>query len=297
MQVAVFGAAGFIGRNLVTELITRGYIVKCFDSVETKDFENFALIDISNFAIVEKALHGFDAVIDLAAAPLIASIPNPLGDVQTNVLGNVNIFEASKRNKVKILVFSSASSVYGEGKGAMKEDHLCMPKTPYAVSKYACEHYLRVFNELYGLNFVTFRFYNVYGPHQPPGSGRLIPNLLDNISHGKPIQIFGDGSQVRDFIYVNDLCEYLIRALSIDPPNSVFNMGTGEPRKVIEVVNTCGRVIGIPPKIEYKPLRSGEISDFWADTTKLKSVYGEHTFMTLEEGLKLTWNYQNLGTK
>lgn len=291
MQVAVFGAAGFVGRNLVPELVKKGHDVKCFDVVKSKELEKLFVIDITNFSAVEKALKDCEAVIDLAAAPLIASIPNPLTDVQTNILGNVNIFEASKRNRVRVVVFSSASSVYGEGRGAIKEDHPCVPKTPYAVSKLACEHYLRVFNELYGLNYAAFRFYNVYGPFQPPGSGRLIPNLLDNISQGKQIQIFGDGSQIRDFIYVGDVCEYIIRAISSNPSNSVFNLGTGKPARVIDIVHACGRVTGIPPKIEHLPPRSGEISDFWADITKLVSVYGALGFKTLEEGLELTWSW------
>ena len=294
MNVGVLGACGFIGRNMVNELENQGYSVQCLDSVDLKLFKDLSLVDITNLESIIKATKNCDVLINLDASPLIKSTSDPVSDVATNVLGNVNVFEACKINKIKSVVFSSASSLYGKVETSdVAEDHSCTPRTPYGVSKFACEHYLRVFNELYGLNFTVFRFFNVYGPLQAGGSGRIIPNLLDNISNGKKIQIYGDGKQIRDFIYVVDICRYITKLLSLTSPNDVFNMGTGTATNIIDLVKLCGEIVNKTPDIEFLPARPGEIGNFTANTEKLKGLFGDLSFTDLRDGLQSTWSSKN----
>jgi len=296
MTVLITGSAGFVGRNLVKvmkdrniELLATDIINSPFDDVE------YVKLDITNREDVFKVFkdYGISFVFHLAAHPLSASIKEPVRNAMINIIGSLNIMDASREFGVEKIIFSSASSIVGEVmKNPVSEDHPCKPKTPYGVAKFCVEHYLRVYQELYGLDYVIFRFFNVYGPYQYPSSGALIPVVMERIIKGQEVVIYGDGSTARDFIYVEDIADFYVETMrQRNIKNEVFNMGTGKLTTVKEVVELIAKVVGKEPKIVYRPKKPGEIMNFSADVTKLKDFFGKVPKTTLEEGLRKTYEW------
>lgn len=171
------------------------------------------------------------------------------------------------------------------------EKHPCTPKTPYGVAKRAIEDYIRVYRELYGLHYLIFRFFNLYGPWQGYRSGGLIPNLYRTLTEGREFQVYGDGSNTRDFIYVGDVAEFTSSAMREDVGDAVINMGTGLGTSIVELINLGAKILDVKPKVVHKPSRPGEIGNFFADTRKLREVLGNKPFTPLEEGLKKTFDW------
>jgi len=296
-MILITGSAGFVGRNIVEALKNEEIDFVASDVVDSifgKEVE-YVKLDITNREEVFKVFKGYDIdyVFHLAAHPLSASIKEPMKNAVVNIIGSLNLMDASREFGVKKIVFSSASSIVGEVvKNPVSEDHSCKPKTPYGVAKFCVEHYLRVYQELYGLDHVIFRFFNVYGPYQYPSSGALIPVVMERIIKGQEVFIYGDGSTARDFIYVGDIVDFYIETIKRkDIKNEIFNMGTGKLTTVKEVVELIAKVVGKDPKIVYKPKKSGEIMNFSADVTKLKKFFGKVPETTLEEGLKKTYEW------
>ncbi|HDN86104.1 MAG TPA: NAD-dependent epimerase/dehydratase family protein, partial [Candidatus Omnitrophica bacterium] len=205
----------------------------------------------------------------------------------------LNILDAMKEYKVKKIIFTSASSLVGEvQKNPVSEDHPCKPKTPYGVSKYAVEHFLRVYYELYGLNYVVFRLFNVYGPYQYPESGALIPVVMNRILNDEEVYIFGDGSAARDFVFVEDVVAFLVKALEKEEVNNVvLNLGTGKLTSIKDLIELIAKVLNKSPRVVYKPARPGEIANFSADVTNLKKYIGDVPSTPLERGLMLTYEW------
>lgn len=171
------------------------------------------------------------------------------------------------------------------------EDHPCTPKTTYAVAKRTCEEYLMVYNEMYGLHYLVFRFFNVYVSWQGQKSGGLIPNLYRTLSENREFQVFGDRSNTRDFIYVEDIAELSTSAINSNVKDMVINMGTGRGTSIVELINLGAETLGVKPKIAYKPSRPGEIDNFVADTKRRLEVLGNRPFTLLEDGLKKTFSW------
>ncbi len=297
MPVLIVGSTGFVGRNIINALKKEDidFVASDItDSVFDKDVE-YIKLDITNREDVFNVFKDYDIdyVFHLAAHPLSASINEPTKNAIVNIIGSLNLMDASKEFGVKKFVFSSASSIVGEVvKNPVSEDHPCKPKTPYAVAKLSVEHYLRVYQELYGLNYVIFRFFNVYGPYQYPNSGALIPVVMDRIIKGQEVYIYGDGSTARDFIYVGDLADFYVETIKRrDIKNEVFNMGTGKLTTVKEVIELIAKVVGKEPKIVYKPRKPGEITNFSANVTRLEKFFGKVPKTTLEEGLRKTYEW------
>lgn len=297
MVVLVTGSSGFVGRNIVNALKKEDidFVASDItDSVFDKDVE-YVKLNITNREEVLNVYRDYDInyVFHLAAHPLPASISEPTKNAIVNIIGSLNLMDASRDFGVKKFVFSSASSIVGEVmKNPVSEDHPCKPKTPYAVAKLSVEHYLRVYQELYGLNYVIFRFFNVYGPYQYPSSNALIPVVMDRIIKRREVHIYGDGSTARDFIYVGDLANFYIETIKKRGiKNEAFNMGTGKLTTVKEIVELIAKVVGKKPKIVYRPKKPGEITNFSADVVKLKKFFGEVPKTTLEEGLKKTYEW------
>ena len=297
MKVLVTGAAGFVGRNIVNALRKADidFIASDVTNSPFGDDIEYVKLDITNRDNILKLFkdEDIDYVFHLAAHPLSASIKEPVRDAMVNIIGSLNVMDASREFGVKKIVFSSASSIVGEViRNPVDEDHPCKPKTPYGVAKFCVEHYLRVYQELYGLDYVIFRFFNVYGPYQYPSSGALIPVVMERIIKGQEVFIYGDGSTARDFIYVEDIADFYIETIKRkDIKNDIFNMGTGKLTTVKEVVELIAKVVGKEPKIVYKPKKPGEIMNFSADVTKLKKFFGKVPETTLEEGLKKTYEW------
>jgi|Deesub1362A_J573_1020465.scaffolds.fasta_scaffold00708_12 UDP-glucose 4-epimerase len=294
MRILITGAAGFVGRNIVQSLIERDIDFLATDIVNSPfgNYVNYQKLDITDRKAVFNMVRDVDYIFHLSAHPLPASIKDPVTNAKVNILGSLNIMDAAKEFGIKKIVFSSASSLIGDiERNPVDESHPCKPKTPYGVAKLSVEHYLRVYYELYGLNYIIFRFFNVYGPYQYPSSGALIPVVMERIVKGQEVYIFGDGSTARDFIYVGDVVEFFLDCLQNSIKNELFNLGTGKLTTIKEVVELIGKVIGREPKIVYKPARPGEIMNFSADVTKLRECFGKTPETSLEVGLRKTYEW------
>jgi len=295
MKVAVFGASGFVGINVVNALSDAGIDVVASDLKEMKfDKAEFVKADLLDYAQVADVVKDCDRIIHLAASPLPFSLEKPRLNAKINIEGTLNIMDAAREFSCEKIIFSSASSLTGEVKySPVDEIHPCVPKTPYGVAKYAIEHYLRVYQELYNLNYLVFRFFNVYGPWQYPESKAVIPMVYNKLMTDGSFNVFGDGNQTRDFIYVGDIADFFVQAVKNDVKNEIVNMGTGKATTVKEIVEIAGRLLKIHPTIYYMPARLGEIDNFVADTTKVNRLFGCIPSTTLEEGLELTFDWLN----
>ncbi len=294
-MILVTGSAGFIGRNIVEALKEKEMDFIATDIVDSpfRDVE-YVKIDITDRKSVFDVFRDYDIdfVFHLAAHPLSESIREPMRNAMVNIIGSLNVMDASREFGVKKIIFSSASSIVGEViRNPVDEDHPCKPKTPYGVAKFCIEHYLRVYQELYGLDYVIFRFFNVYGPYQYPSSGALIPVVMERIIRGKEVFVYGDGRTARDFIYVGDIADFYLETVKRDVKNELFNMGTGKLTTVMEVIDLIAKIVGKEPKIVYKPRKPGEIMNFSADVSKLRRFFGRVPETTLEDGLKRTYEW------
>lgn len=294
-RVVIFGAAGFVGRNL-SEYLGRTYQVVEADTTESKSpFGNeYVRVDVTDQEGVLKVVSGADCVVHLAAHALGPSMTDPVMNARVNIVGTLNILEAARKQNVRKVIFTSASSVVGEtAVSPVSESAPVNPKTPYGVAKLACENYLRIYGELWDLDYVIFRFFNVYGPHQ---RGGLIPSLYARISQGRPVEITGDGKQVRDFIFVKDSLKFFEKAIADDHISRILlNMGTGKGTTIIEVADIVFKALGRPRSIQYLPARKGEISNFVADTKKLREVFGFVPETPIEAGVaeSIAWLKKN----
>lgn len=293
MNVAVFGASGFVGVNVVNALKHAGLDVVASDIRENDHLGvEFRVADLLNYEQVERVIKDTDIIIHLAASPLPFSLEKPKLNARINIEGSLNILDAARNNGIKKVIFSSASSIVGEVKyNPVDEKHPCFPKTPYGVAKYAMEHYLRVYQELYHLDYLIFRFFNVYGPWQYPESKAVIPMVYNKLNTEGSFTIFGDGSQTRDFIYVGDIAEFFVKAAKNNVKNEILNMGTGKATTIKEIVHDAGNILGISPKINTLPARPGEIGNFVADTTRLKELFGSVPQTQLKDGLVKTFEW------
>ena len=226
----------------------------------------------------------------MATSNLRTSLKNPKRNIEINVSGTVNLLEAAKENNVKKVIYSSASSVYGIPEYLpVNEDHPKNPSTVYGVGKYTGEHLLRVYQELYGLDYFVLRFTNVYGPYQHPGTGGLIPVVMSRIINNEEVTIFGDGGQTRDFVFVEDLVELMIRIIQNDNlKNHIVNAGTGKNTKIIDAAKLCGKVLGIEPNFVFKSQEGGERQAFQASMEKCNEHFGWIPDTSFEAGLSAT---------
>ena len=294
MKITIFGASGFVGQNIVKRLSKNDFTITASDirpmSIDLPKNVRFVGADILDEQHVSQLVDNADIVIHLAASDLRTSLRNPKRNVRINIDGTTNILEAARKHNVQKLIYSSASSVYGIPQyKPVDEEHPKRPTTVYGVTKYMSEHLIRVYQELYGLDYFILRFTNVYGPYQHPDTGGLIPVVISKMLKGEEVYIYGDGSQTRDFVYVGDLAESIYKIIvNAALKNEIVNAGSGVETTVKEVIYICAKVLNIEPKILYKPQESGERKGFQADMTKFKRIFGVVPNTPLEEGLKKT---------
>lgn len=295
MEIAVFGAAGFVGRNLLDELAETDHSVVACDVQPVDDLPSnatFREVDITDEKAVSDAVEGVDAVVHLAAHPLPASTENPRLNAEINVVGSLTVFDAAREHDVDKVVFSSASSLVGEVKQVpVPEDHPASPQSPYGVAKHAVEEYLDVYQQLYDLDYLVFRFFNVYGPYQSPESGALVPVVLSRLAQDKGVFVTGDGSQTRDFIYVRDITKFIVEGLESDVTNEVVNMGREQETSILNAIELMADVVGVDPDIERKPERPDEIDNFYADMTTCRDLFGHVPDTEFETGLERTYDW------
>lgn len=303
-KVLVTGGAGFIGSHLVDRLVQGGFEVRVLDNLSTGSIENvkrhveagrveLVIGDVRNVNDVVKAVEGVDAVIHEAALTSVPrSIEEPLTTHEVNVTGTLNLLKACLNAGVERFVYASSSSVYGETETLPKrEDMPVKPISPYAASKLSAESYSLAFHRAYGLKVVALRYFNVYGPRQAygPYSG-VVTTFINRLLAGKPPIIYGDGTQTRDFTYVEDAVEATIAALkSSVAVGDTINVATGKQTSINQLAKTLMEIIGrTDVKPVYAPPRKGDIKHSYADVSKAVKLLNYRPRFNLEEGLRLT---------
>jgi nucleoside-diphosphate-sugar epimerase len=305
MRYLVTGGAGFIGSNIVDELVRRGHRVVVLDNLSTGKEENLAGVrdkielntgSIRDLAAVQAACHGADYVIHLAARTSVPrSVEDPLDTNHTNIDGTLNVLVAARDAKVKRFVYAASSSAYGETPTLPKTEAMQpAPISPYGVTKYVGELYAQVFGRVYGLENASLRYFNVFGPRQDPTSqySGVLSRCMLAVIEGKPPVVYGDGEQSRDFTYVENVVDETLRACeATGASGQVFNAGTGKRISLNEVLKMLEKVTGKKIQAKYEPARSGDILHSQADISLAKKVLGYEPRVGFEEGLKRTWEW------
>ncbi|MBI4430629.1 MAG: SDR family oxidoreductase [Candidatus Omnitrophica bacterium] len=299
----VTGGAGFIGSHIVDALVERGCDVRVFDNLSTGKRENLARVaskidlivgDLRDESAVRDAVRGVEHVFHVAALrAVLRSVDDPRETTDVNVTGMLNVLLAARDLKAKRVIFSSSSSVYGDTeKFPCQEADTPNPQSPYAASKIMGEYYCRIFTKLYGLETVSLRYFNVFGPRQNPESkySAVIPIFIDCLLKGKSPEIHWDGKQSRDFSYVDNVVEGNIRAaLAKGVAGEIFNVACHEEFSVIDIFNGLKDILKIR-NIEpsFQPKRAGDVRRTYADITKAEKQLGFKVQTRFREGLHKT---------
>ncbi len=296
-KILVTGGCGFVGANLVPRLEKAGHWVRVLDSEALGrreylgSFEGeFLRGDIRDSDALDTALQGIDAVIHLAAdTRVIDSIEDPLHNFDVNVVGSFRLLQAMRARGVPRLInASTGGAIIGDVPPPVHEGLLPRPLAPYGASKMAVEGYLSAWSGSYGLRSLSLRFANVYGPRSFH-KGSVIASFFKQILRGKPLVVYGDGSQVRDFIFVGDLCDGIIRSLDCDV-STVIQLGSGVPVSINHLIDLIRDVVDpLPVRVEYRDARRGEIVETWCDISRARGMLGFEPSTPLHEGLKKTW--------
>jgi nucleoside-diphosphate-sugar epimerase len=304
-RILVTGGAGFIGSHIVDKLIDADVTV--LDNLDTGQMENiaqhkqnrsfhFVKGDIRNFNLVKKLVKDMDAVFNLAAiASVQRSVEDPVLVNDVNVKGTLNLLKASLDSDVKRFIQVSSAAVYGDAQTLpVREDFNPMPLSPYAVSKLAAENYALVFNQIYGLETVCLRYFNVYGPRQAYNDySGAITIFVNEILGNRPPKIFGDGEQTRDFVFVEDVLSATMLALTEkNAVGEIFNIASGKATTINKIVQILQKIMS---KKNLKPVhekpREGDIRHSYASIEKARTLLGYEPMFSLEKGLKELVNH------
>jgi UDP-glucose 4-epimerase len=298
MRAVVTGGAGFIGSHLVDALLARGDEVHVVDNLSTGSRENLAsAAELHELDIRAEALEQLagrvrpEVVFHLAAqADVGTSVERPTFDAEVNVVGTVRVLEAARTAGARVVFASSGGAIYGECERPAVEDDAPQPLSPYAASKLAGEQYLATWNRLHGANHVTCRLANVYGPRQLPTlEGGVVAIFLDRMRDGQGTEIFGDGSQTRDFVYVGDIVGALLAAAA-SPAGGVYNVGSGVDTAILELHRLCSEVTGVAQEPRLSAARPGDLGHSVIDPSRAARDLGWHAETTLAAGLAKTWS-------
>jgi UDP-glucose 4-epimerase len=297
MRAVVTGGAGFIGSHLVDALVARGDDVLVVDDLSTGRRERvhpdarFLQLDIRDGEGVAGAWAADrpEVCFHLAAqADVRVSVADPVRDAEVNVLGTINVLQASHDHETQVVFSSTGGAIYGECEEPAPETAPREPISPYGTSKLAGEEYLAMANRLYGEGHVALRFGNVYGPRQDPhGEAGVVAIFFGRLLEGQPPRIFGDGSQTRDYVYVGDVVQAALSA--VGHAGGVFNVGTGVETSVVSLAAACMRVSGVELEPVFEPARIGELQRSVLDPTLPERELGFRAAVDLDAGLAETW--------
>ena len=306
----VTGGAGFIGSHLAEELVRRGHQVRVADSLVTGKRSNLDHIsgvefvegDLADLAFAMRAVDGVQFVLHQAAIPSVPrSVKDPITSHKANVDATLNVLVAARDARVRRVIFAGSSSAYGDTPTLPKHEGMpTSPLSPYALQKVVGEQYLQMFHTLYGLETVSTRYFNVFGPRQDPSSpysGVISVFATALLEHRAPT-IFGDGEQTRDFTYVaNVVAGVLLACESPRAAGEIINVATGGRISLNVLFDTMRRLIGADVRPQYAQGRAGDVRDSQADITKAESLLGYRPHIAFEDGLRLTvdW-YRTAGT-
>lgn len=298
----VTGGAGFIGSHVVKALVRRSHTVRVLDNFATGFRENLTgledsitLIDgsITDSAVMRDAMDGCDYCLHQAA---LGSVPRSIGDPlrsnEANVAGSLSVYLAARDAGIKRVVMASSSSIYGpDAPIPTPESAPLAPASPYAASKAAADLYGGIFSQIYGMEIVRLRYFNVFGPRQNPYSeyAAVIPKLITALLAGRPPLIHGDGSQSRDFTYVENVVDANLAACeSAGPIAGAYNIACGESTSVIEVFRMVSEILGTDVAPTYAPGRAGDVPRSCAEWRKANDVFGYEPRVRIREGLERT---------
>lgn len=299
MRAIVTGGAGFIGSQLADALLARGAEVHVVDNLTTGSPENLpSAAELHELDIREEALEQLaaqlrpDVVFHLAAqADVGTSVERPTFDAEVNVIGTVRVLEAARAAGARVVFASSGGAVYGECERPAREDDEPRPLSPYAASKLAGEEYLATWNRLHGGDHTACRLANVYGPRQRGTlEGGVVAIFLDRLRDGREVEIFGDGNQTRDFVFVGDVVEGLLAAAAA-PTAGVYNLGTGVATSVVELYRLCSDTAGAGREPRFAPERPGDLRHSLLDVSRSARDLRWRAETTVADGLARTWDW------
>ena len=293
MRAVVTGGAGFIGSNLVDALVGRGDEVVVVDDLSSGRRDHVSPAASFVEADIRDGIDagGADVVFHLAAqADVQTSMRRPDQDAAINVVGTVRVLEAARASGAQVLFSSTGGAIYGECDAPAPESAPRRPVSPYGIAKLCAEEYLRGWNRIHASNHVVLRFGNVFGPRQDSSlEGGVVSIFLERFERGDETVIFGDGLQTRDFVYVGDVVDALLAASG--HAGDVFNVGTGEETTVLELHRLCAKVAGADAEPRFEPARLGDARRSVLDVSHAAEDLGWRPQVTLEEGLRRTWDW------
>jgi UDP-glucose 4-epimerase len=305
MKALVTGGGGFIGSNVVRALLARGDDVRVLDNVSTGSRGNLAGLehdvqlvegDLRSYERVHAAVRGAEVVFHQGALPSVPrSVQDPLTTTAVNVEGTLNVLLAARDEGVRRIVNASSSSVYGNtGSLPRVETQAPDPISPYAVAKLAAERFCTSFSRVYGMEIVSLRYFNVFGPRQDPTSqyAAVVPRFIRAIADGEPVTIYGDGGQSRDFTFVDNVVgANLLAADAADVAGEILNVATGESVTVDALAEAIGAMLGRPVEKAYEPDREADVRASWADVGEARRLLGYEPRVDFAEGLRRTADY------
>lgn len=311
-KMAVTGGAGFIGSNLAEHLLSRDFSVVVIDDLSTGRAQNlsgwtegagsrfqFFQMDINETDRLRRAFSGVSYVFHLAAIPSVGrSIENPAATQLSNINGTLSVLTAARDAGVKRVIAASSSSIYGDDPNLpKKEDRIGRCLSPYALSKFVTEEYCRLFYKLYGLETVSLRYFNVFGPRQNPNSeyAAVIPRFCTRLLAGEPPIVYGDGAQTRDFTFIANVIDANWKAATCpDVSGEAFNIGCGIQTSLNQLIEKLNNILGGQFEPKYEPARKGDVRHSVADVSKAAKILGYSPAISLETGLQhvLDW-YRN----
>ncbi len=308
-NVLVTGGAGFIGAHVVNNLVGEGFEVVVLDDLSGGYQENinrkaiFIKGSVTDHKLLEDLFdkYKFKYVYHLAAyaAEGLSHFIKRF-NYTNNLIGSVNLINESVKHKVKCFVFTSSIAVYGAGQVPMHEDMVPAPEDPYGISKFAVEMDLKTTHEMFGLNYVIFRPHNVYGEYQNIGDRyrNVVGIFMNQLLQGKPLTVFGDGTQTRAFSYIGDVAPYIAKAPLIDKAiNKVFNIGADKEFSVNQLANVVMDALNIKSEIRYLPPRN-EVLNAYSDHSLARNTFGINSYTPLEQGVKLMAEWvKNVGVR
>jgi len=317
MRILVTGGAGFIGSNIVESLLAEQNIeqVRVLDNLVTGSIDNigefyasskfeFIQADIRDYSTCLQACDGIDLITHQAALGSVPrSINDPLTTNEVNIGGTLNVFTAAKEKKVKRVVYAASSSTYGDHPALPKvENEIGKPLSPYAVTKYVNELYADVFARLYNVGFIGLRYFNVFGPRQNPKGpyAAVIPLFTESFLNGHAPVINGDGNHSRDFTYVSNVVQANLLALFTENKmavNQVYNIGYGQQTSLLQLVQYLKRISASDIEPIQAPERTGDVKHSLADISKAKNLLGYNPAVSVEEGLRRTYEWYKINNK
>jgi nucleoside-diphosphate-sugar epimerase len=298
----ITGGAGFIGSHLVKHVLGAGGIVRIVDNLSTGSSERLNQVrdviqlltgDLADSSVAAEAVKDVDYVLHQAAVPSVQrSVVDPVTTNRSNVTATLNLLESSRKAGVRRFVYAASSSAYGDTEVLPKKEEMpANPLSPYALQKWVGERYCKLYHELYGLETVSLRYFNVFGPGQDPYSeySAVIPKFITKLLAKEAITVYGDGEQSRDFTYIDNVVDANLLALRApNAPGEVCNIGCGQRVTLIELIRILEELLGVQAHVIYAAAKPGDVRHSLADITKAARVLGYVPKTEIEEGLRRT---------